>query len=152
DDALALVTTAADLAEAAGSVPDLVRADALGASILHDLGRIGEATRGFARARARGDDPFARRSLWEAEHALELGRFEARRAETERNVEACRELGWEGHVAHARTVLGLAALPGDPDAARAHLTAARRWTAATGEVEVVLRCLDLEARLGLAER
>src|SRR6185312_4790324 len=48
--------------------------------------------------------------------------------------------------------LGLAALPGDPDAARAHLTAARRWTAATGEVEVVLRCLDLEARLGLAER
>ena len=74
------------------------------------------------------------------------------RADTELNLAACRELGWEGHVAHAHTVLGLAALPGDPAAARTHLEAARLWAAATGEVEVALRCLELAARLALAER
>ncbi len=39
-----------------------------------------------------------------------------------------------------------------PTAARAHLEAAQRWTAATGEVEVTLRCLELVARLALAEQ
>jgi hypothetical protein len=149
--ALALATTAADVAEGGGSLPDLVRAEALRASILHDLGRVDDAARGFARARDLGDVPFARRELGEAEHALDLGRFEAVRAETERNLLACRELGWEGHAAHAHTLLGRAALPHDVAAARAHLEAARRWTAATGEVEVILRCLELEARLALAE-
>ena len=55
-------------------------------------------------------------------------------------------------MAHGRTVLGLAALPGDPATARAHLEAAQRWTAATGEVEVDLRCAELSARIALAER
>jgi transcriptional regulator with XRE-family HTH domain/tetratricopeptide (TPR) repeat protein len=152
EDALVLATTAADLAAGAGSSLDVVRAAALRASILHDLGRVEEAAAGFAGVRRSGEPLFARRGLWEAEHALELGRFEALRTETEQNLESCRELGWGGHVAHARTVLGLAALPGDPGAARAHLEAAQRWAGATGEVEVILRCLELSTRISLAEQ
>ncbi len=134
-----------------GALPEVARSVALRASILHDLGRVAEAEAGFAESR-RDAEPFARRGFWEAEHALEAGRFEEVRAELSRNVEACQELGWGGHVAHGRTVLGLAALPGNPAAARAHLEAAQRWTAATGEVEVVLRCRELACRIALAER
>ena len=39
---------------------------------------------------------------------------------------------------------------GDPAAAAGHLAAARRWTAATGEAEVVLRCFHLAASIALA--
>jgi tetratricopeptide (TPR) repeat protein len=154
DDALALATAAADVSTGAGRPADAVRAIALRASVLHDLGRVEEAEAGFAEVRRRGDDPFARRGLWEAEHALALGRVEEARAATLRNVEVCRELGWEGHAAHGETVLGLAALAGAPpdvEDAKRLLAAARRWTAATGEVEMVLRCVDLAARIALAE-
>ncbi len=155
DQALSLVTAAIDVAahldRDARASADVVRAAALRASILHDLGRVAEAAEGFEAVRRMGDTPFARRGLWEAEHALARGDVAAARAETERNIELCRERGWEGHVAHGHTVLGLAALPGDPAAARGHLEAARRWTAATGEVEMVLRCLELTARVALAE-
>jgi len=150
-DALALVTTAIDVAEGARSGLDVLRGAALRASILHDLGRVEEAEAGFAAVRRHEEAPFARRGLWEAEHALDRGRFEGLRAETESNLATCRDLGWEGHVAHAHTVLGLAALPHDPEAAHSHLEAAQRWTAATGEVEVALRCLELTARLALTE-
>jgi tetratricopeptide (TPR) repeat protein len=151
DDALGLATASADLARANGALPELARSVALRASILSDLGRVEEAEAAFAESR-RAEPPFARRGFWEAEHALTAGRFEEIRAELERNVEACQELGWGGHVAHGRTVLGLGMLPGDPAAARAHLEAAQRWTAATGEVEVVLRCRELAARIALAEQ
>ena len=153
DDALALAVASMDLAAGAGLYADVVRAVALRASILHDLGRVEEAAAAFAEVRRLGDEPFARRGFWEAEHALDLGRIDEARQATERNVAVCRELGWEGHVAHGHTLLGLIALqarPAEVGAARGHLEAARRWTAATGEVEVVLRCLELEARLGLA--
>ncbi|APR79355.1 WD-40 repeat protein [Minicystis rosea] len=153
-DALALATAAVNVSDGAGSRADVVRSLALRASVLHDLGRVDEAAAGFAEVRAMGDDPFARRGLWEAEHLLEIGQIEAARTLTARNVEVCRELGWEGHAAHGETVLALACLAVDPpdlDAARAHLVSARRWTAATGEVEVVLRCLDVAARVALAE-
>ncbi|MFT3770126.1 MAG: helix-turn-helix transcriptional regulator [Minicystis sp.] len=154
DDALAVATAAVDVSAGAGSRADVVRAVALRASILHDLGRVTEAGEGFAEVRRLGDEPFARRGLWEAEHLFALGRTAEARALTERNVEVCRQLGWEGHAAHGETVLGLCAVTEDParvEAARAHLAAARRWTAATGEVEVVLRCVDLAARIAIAE-
>jgi transcriptional regulator with XRE-family HTH domain/tetratricopeptide (TPR) repeat protein len=152
--ALALAGTAVEVSQGTGALAEVVRAVALRASILHDLGRVAEAAAGFAEARSLGDEPTARRGLWEAEHALALGRVAEARAATLRNVEACRDLGWEGHAAHGHTLLGLVALAADPPDtadARRHLAEARRWTAATGEVEVVLRCLDLEARLALAE-
>jgi hypothetical protein len=120
--------------------------------LLHDLGRFEEASASFAEAHRLGDEPVARRGLWEAEHLLGIGRLEEARAMTERNIAACRSLGWEGHVAHGETVLGLAALGGprpDPTRASEHLEAAKRWTSATGEVEMVLRCRELEARIGL---
>lgn len=153
-DALELATAAVDVSAGAGLRADVVRAVALRASILHDLGRVAEAAEGFAEVRSLGDEPFARRALWEAEHLLATDRVAAARALTERNVEVCRELGWAGHAAHGEAVLGLCALAGAPpdvESARAHLAAARRWTAATGEVEMVLRCAELHGRVALAE-
>lgn len=153
-DALALADAALDVSSGAGSRADVVRALALRGSILHDLGRTRQAIEAFEEVHALGDVPFARRGLWEAEHLLDVGRVGDARTLTERNVEVCRELGWEGHVAHCETVLGHAALAGDPrdiDAAQRHLAAARRWTAATGEVEVVLRCAELQIAIAAAE-
>ncbi|WP_437978748.1 helix-turn-helix transcriptional regulator [Sorangium sp. So ce295] len=133
-----------------------VRALALLAAVLHDLGEVDAAGERFARLRALGDAPVARRALWEAEHALALGRRGEAREATERNIAECRRRGWEGHVAHGHTLLGLALLDGgeggdgDVTTAEAHLVEARRWAAATGEVEVALRCHELAARIALA--
>ncbi|WP_437987243.1 helix-turn-helix domain-containing protein [Sorangium sp. So ce117] len=131
-----------------------VRALALLAAVLHDLGEVDAAGERFARLRALGDAPVARRALWEAEHALALGRRDEAREATERNIAECRRRGWEGHVAHGHTLLGLALLDGggggDVASAEAHLVEARRWAAATGEVEVALRCHELAARIALA--
>ena len=154
DEALALADAAAEVARRADSPGDVVRAVALRAAILHDLGDLDGAEEGFARARALGDEPLARRSLWEAEHALGVGRVEDAIAETTKNLASLRRLGWEGHVAHAHTLLGLAVLrraDRDPAEARQHHAMAARWTAATGEVEVILRCHELEAAIELAE-
>jgi transcriptional regulator with XRE-family HTH domain/tetratricopeptide (TPR) repeat protein len=152
DEALSLVLASADIAHALGHEGALVRAIALRGMLLHDLGRFDEASASFAKARELGDKPVARRALWEAEHLLDLGRLDEARAMTEENIAACRSLGWDGHVAHGETVLGLAALGGSsPDVARAgeHLAAARTWSSATGEVEMILRCHELEARIEL---
>ncbi|WP_437718797.1 helix-turn-helix transcriptional regulator [Sorangium sp. So ce448] len=133
-----------------------VRALALLAAVLHDLGEVDAAAERFARLRALGDAPVARRALWEAEHALALGRRDEAREATERNIAECRRRGWEGHVAHGHTLLGLALLDGggggggDVASAEAHLVEARRWAAATGEVEVALRCHELAAWIALA--
>ena len=153
-EALALVEAAAEAAERIEAHAQQVRAVALRASILHDLGRTDEASREFARTRALGDRPLARRSLWEAEHLLDIGQLQAARAMTEGNLAGLAELGWQGHAAHAHVVLGRCAVERacpDPRAARQHLALAREWTARTGEVEVVLRAWELEARICLAE-
>jgi tetratricopeptide (TPR) repeat protein len=152
DEALSLVVASADIARTLGHEESLVRAVALRAMLLHDLGRFEEASASFGEARGLGDQPVARRGLWEAEHLLDLGRLDEARAMTERNIAKCRALGWEGHVAHGETVLGLAALGGPrPDPARAseHLAAAKRWSSSTGEVEMILRCCELQARIAL---
>lgn len=154
DDALALADAAVDVSAGIGSRADVVRAVALRASILGDLGRREEADLAFAEVRSLGDEPFARRGLWEAEHDLACGRVAEARRRTERNVEVCRELSWAGHAAHGEVVLGLCALAEDPpgvEAARAHLASARRWAAQSGEVEMVLRCAELSARVAVAE-
>ncbi|WP_437493270.1 ATP-binding protein [Sorangium sp. So ce1014] len=150
----------AGIAGSAGSVAraadqaHAVRALALLAAVLHDLGEVDAAGERFALLRAMGDAPVARRALWEAEHALALGRRDEAREATERNLAACRRRGWEGHVAHGHTLLGLALLGGGGDgdvaSAEAHLVEARRWASVTGEVEVALRCHELAARLALA--
>ncbi|WP_438002053.1 helix-turn-helix domain-containing protein [Sorangium sp. So ce185] len=140
-----------------------VRIAALLAAVLHDLGEVDAAGEHFARVRELGDAPVARRALWEAEHDLALGRRERAREATERNIAECRRRGWEGHVAHGHTLLGLALLDGGEGGdeggvaddgrvarAEAHLVEARRWASATGEVEVALRCHELAARLALA--
>ncbi|WP_437339159.1 hypothetical protein [Sorangium sp. So ce394] len=136
-----------------------VRIAALLAAVLHDLGEVDAAGEHFARVRELGDAPVARRALWEAEHDLALGRRDRAREATERNIAECRRRGWEGHVAHGHTLIGLALLDGGGGGegvdgrvaqAEAHLVEARRWAAATGEVEVALRCHELAARLALA--
>ncbi|WP_437616670.1 AAA family ATPase [Sorangium sp. So ce834] len=134
------------------------RIAALLAAVLHDLGEVDAAGEHFAMVRALGDAPVARRALWEAEHDLALGRRARAREATERNIAECRRRGWEGHVAHGHTLLGLALLDGGGGdggdggvaQAEAHLVEARRWASATGEVEVALRCHELAARLALA--
>ncbi|XXX82219.1 helix-turn-helix domain-containing protein [Sorangium sp. So ce134] len=151
------------------------RVVALLAAVLHDLGEVDAAGEHFAMVRRLGDAPVARRALWEAEHDLALGRRDRAREATERNIAECRRRGWEGHVAHGHTLLGLALLEGDGGdggdggegggggergnggnggggvaPAEAHLAEARRWASATGEVEVALRCHELAARIALA--
>ncbi|MDC0669074.1 helix-turn-helix domain-containing protein [Nannocystis radixulma] len=154
-EALQLAETAAEVAIRAQSPGDAARALALQARVLHDLGRVDAADACFEQARGLGDRPFARRSFWAAEHALALGRVTAAQAEVEGNLAGLHELGWAGHRAHAETILGQVALAGDeadPDRASLHLVHAREWTTATGEIEVVLRCHELEAQICLAER
>ncbi|WP_437538580.1 helix-turn-helix transcriptional regulator [Sorangium sp. So ce726] len=147
---------AAGSARRAADQVHVVRALALLAAVLHDLGEVDAAGEHFARLRELGDAPVARRALWEAEHALALGRRDEAREATERNIAECRRKGWEGHVAHGHTLLGLALLDGgeggdgDVAPAEAHLVEARRWASATGEVEVALRCHELAARIALA--
>ncbi|MDC0682109.1 helix-turn-helix domain-containing protein [Sorangium atrum] len=145
---------AAGSARRAADQVHAVRALALLAAVLHDLGEVDAAGERFARLRELGDAPVARRALWEAEHALALGRRDEAREATERNIAECRRRGWEGHVAHGHTLLGLALLDGGGDGdvapAEAHLVEARRWASATGEVEVALRCHELAARIALA--
>lgn len=153
-EALALVEAASEAAEQVEARGEHVRAIALRASILHDLGRVEEASREFALARALGDRPLARRLLWEAEHLLDLGQADAAQAMTEENLAGLAELGWHGHAAHAHVILGCCALARehrDPRAARQHLQLARQWTARTGEVEVALRAWELQSRISLAE-
>lgn len=153
-EALALAHASVEVAEQAGSDGDVVRGLALIGRIEHDLGRTSEAAHCFARARALGDRPFARRALWEAEHALEIGDVTRARAEVEVNMSGLHALGWAGHCAHAHTLLGLIALTGeapDPQEALQHLAEARVWTTTTGEVEVVLRCHELAARVAAIE-
>ncbi len=154
-EALGLTEAAAAVAREAAADGDVARALALKARVLHDLGRVDEADACFLEVRRLGDRPFARRSFWEAEHGLALGRVAVARAEVEGNLAGLRALGWAGHRAHAETILGDAALAGDepdPDHASDHLAHAREWTAVTGEVEVVLRCQALAAKICLAER
>lgn len=153
-EALALVEAAADAAERADAPGEHVRAVALRASVLHDLGRVDEASREFARARALGDRPLARRALWEAEHLLDIGQRIAAQTMTEANLAGLSELGWHGHAAHAQIILGRCAVElarPDPHAARRFLQLAREWTLRTGEVEMTLRAWELEVRIGIAE-
>ena len=154
-DALALVTASAELAAMAGSPGEQARGLALKASILHDLGDLALAKSAFEEVHRMGDQPFARRALWEAEHTMDLGHLDTARTATVENVATCRALGWEGHAAHGEPLLGEIALRQErPDvtAAEAHVRAARRWTASTGEVEMVLRCLLLEAKIAIARQ
>ncbi|WP_434048252.1 MULTISPECIES: helix-turn-helix domain-containing protein [Sorangium] len=160
-----LVERSAEVAERGADRAHAVRALALLGAVLHDLGEVDAAAERFARLRSMGDAPFARRGLWESEHDLALGRREKAREATAQNIAACRRRGWEGHVAHGHTLLGLALLDGGGAggdgagdgggasgvaAAEAHLGEARRWASATGEVEVALRCHELAARIALA--
>ncbi|XYI03411.1 helix-turn-helix domain-containing protein [Sorangium sp. So ce1128] len=157
-----LLERSSEIAERAADGAHAVRAQALLGAVLHDLGEVDAAGERFARLRAMGDAPMARRGLWESEHDLALGRREKAREATERNIAACRRRGWEGHVAHGHTLLGLALLDGEGSeesddldcravaAAEAHLAEARSWASATGEVEVALRCHELAARIALA--
>src|SRR5581483_578626 len=108
----------------------------------------------FARVRSLEGEPEARRALWEAEHLLDLGSLDDARRIAERVAASCEALAWEGHVAHASTVLGTLSLREtrpDVRSAREHVTRARRWADSSGEVEVVLRVRVLAARIALAE-
>jgi transcriptional regulator with XRE-family HTH domain len=149
-DAMDLASAAIDAARAADSPGDLARGLALAGRIAHDLGHDDLAKNYFAQARATGDSSFARRGLWHAEHLLERGDPTTARAILEATLPGLQSLGWSGHTAHAHTILGLLDLEDpapDLERARDHLTAARTWTTATGEVEVQLRCHELAARI-----
>jgi tetratricopeptide (TPR) repeat protein len=129
----------------------VARTAALLGMVLHDLGEVSAADEHFDWARTLDGAPMARRALWQAEHDLAMGRRELAREATRRNLEACGHLGWHGHVAHCHTVLGLIAVEDDTAAAGEHLMQARTWARASNEVEMLLRCHELAARLALAQ-
>ncbi len=135
------------LAEAEKKTAHIARASALHGAILHDLGEIVRAREAFARVRDLGDEPIARRLLWESELRLELGEYERAWADTEQNLAHCVKLRWDGHAAHCHTLLGRLCISMGRGEARAHLAEARRWTSRTGELEMVLRALELELEL-----
>ncbi|WP_224243898.1 hypothetical protein [Hyalangium gracile] len=128
----------------------VAKATALLGLVLHELGEDAAADEHFEQARRLDGAPMARRALWQAERELALGRRELAREATRRNLEACRRLGWHGHVAHCHTVLGLLAVEDELAAAGEHLVHARAWARASNEVEMLLRCHELAARLALA--
>ncbi|MDY7226678.1 helix-turn-helix transcriptional regulator [Hyalangium rubrum] len=129
----------------------IARSAALLGLVLHELGEAEAADMHFSQARTLDGTPMARRALWQAEHDLALGRRERARAATRKNLRVCEHLGWHGHVAHCHTVLGLIAVEDDVAAAGEHLVQARVWARASNEVEMLLRCHELAARLALAE-
>ena len=125
-----------------------VRGVSLRGAILTSLGRLEEAGRAFTEVRQLGDKPVARRSLWEAEYLIAAGDLAHARVLTEENLVACNELAWKGHAAHCHAALGtVAVLEGDAHRARRHWRMARDWCNNSGETEMTLRTLLLEARL-----
>lgn len=139
DDALSALDRSQALAD---SRWDQLRADALRAAVLHDLGEPDAAAAAFqAAADALGRPPTARWGIWWAEHLLESGQHDRAIALTVANLETCTGRGWPGHAAHCHLLL--CDLRADP----AHLRAARAWTDQTGEVEPTLRAALSAARL-----
>lgn len=127
--------------------PHVPRAVALRGAVLHSLGRMEEAGEAFDHVRQLGDQPLARRGLWEAEYRLDLGDTAWVLEQTRANLAHCEELRWGGHVAQCHIVLGSALLDRDLDASARHLDEARRWTRRTGEVELRIRAHILGAAL-----
>jgi tetratricopeptide (TPR) repeat protein len=142
----------------AGQIPDKslnkghrIRGLALLGAICHDLGDVDAAAGHFAAVRDLRATRVARRALWEAEHLVATGQHEQARALTAANLDACERLGWSGHTAHCRIVLGrIAVVDDDLEAARAHLEEALAWSRTSGEVEMMLHCRELGARVALA--
>lgn len=144
------IAVAEKSAEDRGLTGNLVRGLALYGAISHDLGDLEQARGNFARLVELGNRPIARRSLWQAEHWIDLGELERARTATERNLAVCERWKWAGHVAHCHAVLGrLACLDHDRDAAEQHLAYAERWAEPSGEVEMLLRCRELAAQIAL---
>lgn len=137
------------VARALGDARHVVRGLALLGAILTDAGELDEAAIAFARVREMGDDPVARRGVWEAELLIARGDLDDAEARTLRNFEICHARGWPGHVAHCALLLGtIAARKGDREAAWRRWSHVRSWTDQTGEVELVLGSQLLAAELG----
>jgi transcriptional regulator with XRE-family HTH domain/tetratricopeptide (TPR) repeat protein len=139
-----------ELARRFDSKADQIRGTALLGAIASHAGERDTATELFRDARALGDEPIARRALWEAEHELGCGEIERAVRSTEQNLVACRRLGWEGHVAHCHALLCRAQLVrGERATARSELESALPWTRRSFEAEMTLRTAEL--RLALAD-
>ena len=149
--ARAHIERSAAVADAGGELEHWARATALLAAILHDMGEAAAPAAHFNELRRLGVRPIARRGLWEAERELALGHTKEARELTEANLKECARLGWAGHVAHCDTVLGRIEVGENEAAAREHLERARGWVSISGEVEVALRCAELEALIELSE-
>jgi transcriptional regulator with XRE-family HTH domain/tetratricopeptide (TPR) repeat protein len=128
-----------------------IRGLALLGAICHDLGDVDAAANHFAAVRDLRATRVARRALWEAEHLVATGRYEQARALTAVNLDVCERVGWSGHAAHCRIVLGcIAVVDNGLEAARTHLEKALAWSRTSGEVEMMLHCRELGARVALA--
>ncbi len=128
------------------------RAWSVCAMALHAAGRRDEAGAAFARAEAMGDPPGARRALWRARWLLDGGDTAAARALATTTRDALTGMGWTGHAAEARCVVGAASLAaGALGEARSSWEAAREVAARSGEVELLLRAHALGARVLRAE-
>lgn len=136
------------LAEEDGIQEALVRGLALEGALWGARERFDEAMLRFNRARALGDVPVARRSLWEAEVLLAMGDVQRAAQCTKDNLVFAERLGWGSHAAQCRVVLGWIAIHDrDLQTSRGLLEAAMHWCRTSGEVEMTLRALALEVAL-----
>ncbi len=123
------------------------------AAALHALGAPAEAREDFAAAELLGGKPlYAVRGLQQARHRLDLGALGAARDQTEANLERSRRNGWNRIVARCHALLARVGLQESPETAAPHLDAVRRWTAQSGDMEMVIEghwiAADLARRRG----
>jgi transcriptional regulator with XRE-family HTH domain len=143
-----IVAESIAIARTEDSAFHLVRGLALAAMIAHDRGHDGDADAFLVEARGVERSPTLRRALWEAEIRLSRGDHDKATALAVRAKKDAEELGWPVHVAHAEIIRGHAALTrGDSAAARDCLQYAHNRADASGDVEMELRCLELQAAL-----
>jgi tetratricopeptide (TPR) repeat protein/DNA-binding XRE family transcriptional regulator len=133
------------------AVGTIAKGLALRGALLTSEARLVEAGAAFDEARALGDQPTARRSIWEAEYLLAKGELDEATSRTLSNLHDCEQRGWSGHVAHCHVILGRAAVGrGALDDAEASLDSALDWCLRSREVELTLEAKLLELALARA--
>lgn len=148
DEALARAHESIERAKVFESPADEARGYALEGTILHARGDLDASLAAFTRARELGDQPTARRGLWEATLRLDRGELDVARALTLAVREDMIARRWRVHAAEADALAGEVCVAcGDLLGAEYHFERAREVAESSGDVELGVRVSALEHRL-----